>query len=87
MLGAWDGNCIKLGCCDDHCTTINVIKFILRLKIKENIRLVGILAVAQRVKNLTNIREDSGLIPDLAQWIKDLVLEQHCGIGCRWADE
>ena len=24
MLGAWDGNAIKLGC-DDHCTTINVI--------------------------------------------------------------
>ena len=23
----WDGNTIKLGC-DDHCTTINVIKFI-----------------------------------------------------------
>ena len=23
----WDGNAIKLGC-DDHCTTINVIKFI-----------------------------------------------------------
>ena len=27
MLGVWDGNPIKLGC-DDHCTTINVIKFI-----------------------------------------------------------
>ena len=26
-LGVWDGNAIKLGC-DDHCTTINVIKFI-----------------------------------------------------------
>ena len=25
-LGVWDGNAIKLGC-DDHCTTINVIKF------------------------------------------------------------
>ena len=25
--GVWDGNAIKLGC-DDHCTTINVIKFI-----------------------------------------------------------
>ena len=26
-LGIWDGNALKLGC-DDHCTTINVIKFI-----------------------------------------------------------
>ena len=26
-LGVWDGNAIKLGC-DDHCTTINVIKLI-----------------------------------------------------------
>ena len=26
-LGVWDGNAIKLSC-DDHCKTINVIKFI-----------------------------------------------------------
>ena len=26
-LGVWDGNAVKLGC-DDHCTTINVIKHI-----------------------------------------------------------
>jgi len=26
-LGVWDGNAIKWGC-DDHCTKINVIKFI-----------------------------------------------------------
>ena len=26
-LGVWDGNAIKFGC-GDHCTTINVIKFI-----------------------------------------------------------
>ena len=25
-LGVWDGNAIKFGS-DDHCTTINVIKF------------------------------------------------------------
>ena len=30
-LGVWDGNAIKLGC-DDHCTTINVIKFIKKRK-------------------------------------------------------
>ena len=27
VSGVWDGNAIKLRC-DDHCTTINVIKFI-----------------------------------------------------------
>ena len=26
-LGLWDGNTMKFGC-EDHCTTINVIKFI-----------------------------------------------------------
>ena len=26
-LGVWDGIVIKLGC-DDHCTTLNVVKFI-----------------------------------------------------------
>ena len=30
--------------------------------------------VAQRVKNLTSVREDVGSIPGLAQWIKDLAL-------------
>jgi len=27
--------------------------------------------VAQRIKNLTSIHEDSGLLPGLAQWVKD----------------
>ena len=27
VLGAWDGNAIKLGC-DDHCIAVNVIKLI-----------------------------------------------------------
>ena len=30
--------------------------------------------MAQQDKNLTSIREDSGLIPGLSQWVKDLVL-------------
>ena len=36
----------------------------------------GVPVVAQWVKNLISIREDTGLIPDLAQWFKDPVLRQ-----------
>ena len=32
--------------------------------------------MAQRVKNLTGIHKDVGLIPGLNQWVKDLVLLQ-----------
>ena len=32
--------------------------------------------VSQQVKNLTSIHEDSGLIPGLAHWVKDLALLQ-----------
>ena len=37
---------------------------------------VGVPTVAQQVKNLTSIRKDLGLIPDLPQWVKDPVLPQ-----------
>ena len=34
---------------------------------------LGVPAVAQRVMTLASIQEDTGLIPGLAQWVKDLV--------------
>ena len=49
------------------------IKLLKNLEIKrENI----VLVMAQQVKNPTIIHEDVCLIPGLAQWIKDLVLQQ-----------
>ena len=35
---------------------------------------LGVPVVTQQLTNLTSIHEDSGLIPGLTQWVKDLVL-------------
>ena len=53
--------------------------------------------VVQRVRNLTSIHEDMGLIPALAQWVKDPAVQQAvlqaadaawiwccCGCGVGW---
>ena len=36
------------------------------------LQLLGVPGVAQRVRNLTSVHEDAGLIPGPTQWVKDL---------------
>ena len=44
--------------------------------------MLGVPVVTQWVTNLASIHEDTGLLPGLAQWVKDLALLQ---LWCRLA--
>ena len=57
-LGIWDGNAVKLGCYD-HCTTMNIIKFIELKKKRERDRVRLTLRRKGRSKQEV-VREEEG---------------------------
>ena len=51
--------------------SLQITMFLSKLRIETLIN--GVPLLAQWVRNPTSIHEDVGLIPDPAQWVKDLV--------------
>ena len=51
---------------------------ILRMSTKKNL---GVLIVAQWVKNPISVREAAGLIPSLDQWVEGFSVVMSCSVG------
>uniref|UniRef100_A0A8D0Y5K5 Protein DIS3 homolog n=1 Tax=Sus scrofa TaxID=9823 RepID=A0A8D0Y5K5_PIG len=69
----------RLACLSDEGVSLSLFYFVFAKHgrgIKNRKEGERVPTVAQRVMNLTNICEDTGWIPDLTQWVKDLIILQ-----------
>ena len=66
----------------DHYMAFKMKKYLLNIKMV----IQGVPFGAQQLTNPTRNHEDSGSMPGLTQWVKDLVLRE-CGVGHRHSSD